>query len=140
MILKILTRYGAPPQLYLVIRRMYQDLKVVLKIGKVKESMSQTAGVRKGDCMSPVLFLFVVMAFAELLEKEWSKSGLDMIEMLQHTHSPRDFGQPTNHKNNKLSEGNLLSLFLNFVRWQRYFHIRNKRTTENKPKLDILPI
>ena len=32
-------------------------------------TMSQNVGVRQGDCMAPVLFLFMVMAFAETLEK-----------------------------------------------------------------------
>ena len=50
---------------------MHQDLKVVLKIGKIEEKMSQTVGVRQGDCMAPVLFLFMVMAFVETLETEW---------------------------------------------------------------------
>ena len=38
---------------------MYADLKIVLKIGKVKAEMKQTIGVRQGDCMEPVLFLFM---------------------------------------------------------------------------------
>jgi len=54
MMLDILKRYAAPPQLCLTIKRMYQDLKVVLKIGKFKEDMSQTVGVRQGDCMASV--------------------------------------------------------------------------------------
>jgi len=65
---------------------MYQYLKVVLKIGKVKEAMSQTVGVRQGDYMAPVLILFMVIAFTE------------------------------SHKRNKLSEWNLLSLFFYFER------------------------
>ena len=68
MMLKILERYDAPPKLRSDISRMYQDLKVVLKIGKIEEKMSQTVGVRQGDCMAPVLFLFMVMEFAETLE------------------------------------------------------------------------
>ena len=67
MMLKILERYDAPPKLRSAISRMYQDLKVVLKIGKIEENMSQTVGVGKGDCMAPVLFIFVVMAFYETL-------------------------------------------------------------------------
>ena len=51
------------------ISRMYKDLRIVLKIGKVEEKMSQKVGVRQGDCMAPVLFLFMVMAFAKTLEK-----------------------------------------------------------------------
>jgi len=73
--------------------------------------MSQTVGVRQGDYMAPVLILFMVIAFTESLEKKWSKAGLHMVEMRHHTHSPRDCGKITNHKRNKLSEWNLLSLF-----------------------------
>ena len=69
MMIKILERYGAPPKLRSAISRMYQDLKVVLKIGNIEEKISQTVGVRQGDCMSPVLSLFMVMVFAETLEK-----------------------------------------------------------------------
>ena len=64
MMLKILERYGAPPKLRSAISRMYQDLKIVLKIGKIEEKMSQTIGVIQGDCMVPVLFLFMMMAFS----------------------------------------------------------------------------
>ena len=55
MMLKILERYGAPQKLRSAISRMYQDLKFVLNIGKIEEKMSQTVGVRKGDCMAPVM-------------------------------------------------------------------------------------
>ena len=70
LMLHILKKYGAPPKLRSSIAIMYQDLKVVLKIGKIEEIMSHNVGVRQGDCMAPVLFLFVVIAFAETLEKE----------------------------------------------------------------------
>ena len=74
MMLNILERYVAPPKLRSAISRMYQDLKVVLKIGKIEQKMSQTVGVRQDDCMAPVLFLFMVMALSETLEKEWIKA------------------------------------------------------------------
>ena len=51
LMLHILKKYGAPPKLRSSITTMYQDLKVVLKIGKTKETTSQTVGVRQGDCM-----------------------------------------------------------------------------------------
>ena len=69
LMLQILKKCGAHPKLHSYIATMYQDLKVVLKIGKTKETMGQTVGVRQGDCTDPVLFLFVVMDFAETLEK-----------------------------------------------------------------------
>ena len=48
--------------------------------------------------MALVLFLFMVIAFTETLEKEWVTSGLQMVTFRQHTHSPRDVGRLTGHK------------------------------------------
>ena len=60
MMLQILEQYGAPPKLRSAISRIYKDIKIVLKIGKVENKMGQTVGVRQGDFMAPVLFLFMV--------------------------------------------------------------------------------
>ena len=38
--------------------------------------MGQTVGLIQGDCMAPVMFLFMVMAFAVTLEREWIKADL----------------------------------------------------------------
>ena len=61
--------------------------------------------------MAPVLFLFMVMVFAETLEKEWIKSELNMINLRQHTHSPHDIGKLTGHKKKSFEQGILLALF-----------------------------
>ena len=53
------------------VARTYQDLVVVLKIEKEVVELPQTVGVRQGDNMAPVLFLFLMSAFAETLEAEW---------------------------------------------------------------------
>ena len=63
LMLQILKKYGAPPKLRSSVARMYQDLKVVLNIGKTEETISLTVVVRQGYCMTPVLFLSMVMAF-----------------------------------------------------------------------------
>ena len=61
--------------------------------------------------MAPVLFLFMVVAFAETLETEWIKADLEMINLRQHTHSPRDVGKLTGHKKKNFKQGTLLALF-----------------------------
>ena len=76
MMLQILERYGDPPKLRSAISSMYKDLKIVLNIGKLEDKMGQTVVVRQGDCMAPVLLLFMVMDFSETLKKEWVKAGL----------------------------------------------------------------
>ena len=49
---------------------------VVLKIGKEVVELPQTVGVRQGDNMAPVLFLFLMSAFAETLEAEWKRARI----------------------------------------------------------------
>ena len=95
LMLHILKNYGAPPKLCSSIARMYQDLKVVIKIGKIEETMSQTVGVRQGDGMAPVLLIFMVMAFNETLEKKWTRTGLNMITLQQRSHLPQEIGTLT---------------------------------------------
>jgi hypothetical protein len=50
---------------------MYTDLKVVLKIDKEITEIMQSVGVRQGDNMAPVLFLFLMSAAAETLKPAW---------------------------------------------------------------------
>ena len=73
--------------------------------------MNQTVGVRQGDCMAPVLFPFMMMAFAETLEKEWRKTGLHMMTFHQRTHSPRDKGCLNGHQSNTFKGRTLFELF-----------------------------
>ena len=68
---------------------MYKDLVVVLKIGKNVEEILQEVGVRQGDNMAPVLFLFLMSAFAESLEIVWQQSGIDVATV--RSVSERDF-------------------------------------------------
>ncbi|EJK74789.1 hypothetical protein THAOC_03513, partial [Thalassiosira oceanica] len=51
--------------------------RLVLKIGKSVEEILQEVGVRQGDNMAPVLFLFLMNAFADSLEKNWESKGLE---------------------------------------------------------------
>ncbi|KAL7525760.1 hypothetical protein ACHAXR_003162, partial [Thalassiosira sp. AJA248-18] len=79
LLLKILAKYGAPPKFISAIERMYQDLVVVLKIGKSIEEIMQEVGVRQGDNMAPVLFLFLMTAFAEVLEIVWKQNNVEVV-------------------------------------------------------------
>jgi len=79
LLLQILERYGAPPKFVAAVERMYKDLVVVLKIGKETEEILQEVGVRQGDNMAPVLFLFLMTAFAETLEIVWKEQNIEVV-------------------------------------------------------------
>ena len=54
----------------------------MLKIENEIEEIPQSVGVRQGDNMAPVLFLFLMTAFAQTLELEWKKSGIPILSVM----------------------------------------------------------
>jgi hypothetical protein len=74
-----------PPKFVAAIKTMYTDLKVVLKIDKEMAEIMQSVGVRQGDNMAPVLFLFLMSAAAETLEPAWRQANIEVLTM---AHSP----------------------------------------------------
>ena len=59
--LDVLARYGVPSSLLLIIKRLHTDVMVKLTVGdKVDIEFPSTVGVKQGDTLAPILFLFVV--------------------------------------------------------------------------------
>ena len=86
-----------PPKLCSVIERLYTDLKVILKLGKSKAEILQEVGVRQGDNMAPVLFLFLMAAFAELMEDVWERENMEKVEFLRESDDTYRKGQLFRH-------------------------------------------
>lgn len=76
LMIKVLEKYGATLKFRESIRRHYINLKVTVKIGKEKSEINQDVGVRQGDNVSSVIFHFLMSAFAETLEEDWSNSDI----------------------------------------------------------------
>jgi hypothetical protein len=52
-------------------------------------------GVKQGDVMAPILFLFIMLAFLETLEEEYEEWGIKPIEF---KYQPRRYAsQRSNH-------------------------------------------
>jgi len=110
LLIKILEQYGCPPSLRLTIARIYTSSAVRLSIGKIDTTIHFEVGVKQGDSMAPVLFLFLIMGFTETLEKEWTKNGLHQLEFRSHDNSPRSTGCLTSHPKSSFFKGTLFHL------------------------------
>ncbi len=65
-----------------MIRKIYTSNVVVLKIKKEVREIPQEVGVRQGDNMAPVLFLFLVTTFVETLEIEWKREKIEVVTVM----------------------------------------------------------
>ena len=98
ILLTILSRFGDPKKCCNVIKRLYKNISVKLKICKLSWDIGQSVGVKQGNCMAPSLLLFLIMSFEETLEEECGKHGLTKAEFSRQSHSPRNSGKLIRHK------------------------------------------
>ena len=82
-----------------------------LIIGKIYISIPFEVEVKQGDSIAPVLLLFVMVAFAETIEKEWVRNDLKMIKLKQHSNSPQSSVRITSHPAKTFSNGTLFEIF-----------------------------
>ncbi len=69
MLFKVLPNYGVLPHLVSVIKQINIDLQVSFDLSGEPVAVPCTVGVKQGCPLSPALFLFVVQACLESLEK-----------------------------------------------------------------------
>jgi hypothetical protein len=77
LLFAILKKYGIPSNLVKVIEKMYKDSVVIFKTGVETREIPYKVGVKQGDNMAPILFIYLMNAFAETLSKKWTFKKLD---------------------------------------------------------------
>lgn len=71
LLFKLLEKYGTPQPLIDVIRRLYANSSLNFSLGMLLREIPYSVGVQQGDNMAPVLFLFLIQAMSETLERRW---------------------------------------------------------------------
>ena len=56
LLFKLLSKFGVPDHLIDVIRRLYHNTEIKIKVGKEEQNIPYSVGVKQGDNMAPVLF------------------------------------------------------------------------------------
>ena len=69
MLWKILEKYGIPEKVIATIKKMYTDINIKLSIEDAELIFKSISGVKQGNNLEPVLFLFVVQAAIETMHK-----------------------------------------------------------------------
>jgi len=60
---------------------MYSNSKIKISSGTAKTTFLSTSGVKQGDNVAALLFLFVMMAASELMDARWNKLNLAKPEL-----------------------------------------------------------
>ena len=76
LILKLLAKYGVPANVIRVIKKLYTNFNLKLKIGDITEIIPYLTGVKQGDALAPTLFLFIMQAMAENVLNIWKKEEI----------------------------------------------------------------
>jgi hypothetical protein len=71
MLWKILAKFGLPTSLITVIRKMYDNFHIKCDVNGIIFTIKSTSGVKQGDNLAPVLFLFAIQAALESMAQEW---------------------------------------------------------------------
>ncbi len=120
LLLRILECYGAPPKFVAAIQTIYTDNICVLKIEKEIVKIPQSVGVRQGDNMAPVLFLFLMTAFAETLEIVWRQQEIPIVSVMTAKGDNMINGKicshtPTMFKSTKLTAYKILQFYMSMM-------------------------
>jgi hypothetical protein len=82
LLLCILKRYRALPKFVAAIQTIYTNNVCMLKIEKEIVEIPQSVGVQQGNNMAPVLFLFLMTAFAETLDIVWREQEISILSVM----------------------------------------------------------
>jgi hypothetical protein len=52
----------------MIIKKLYTDVSIKSKIGSAKIEFTSTSGVKQGNNLAPVLFLFAIQAAIETMD------------------------------------------------------------------------
>jgi hypothetical protein len=75
----------------------YTDNVCVLKIEKEVVEIPQSIGVQQGDNMAPVLFLFLMIAFAKTLKIVWREKEISILSVMTASDDNLINGKNCNH-------------------------------------------
>jgi len=79
LLFELLLKHGAPEPLVDVIKRLHHDFSLKFTLDKDNKcDVSCSVGVRQGDNMASLSFLFLMQAFHEILHKECERRDRPM--------------------------------------------------------------
>ena len=67
----LLKQFGIPDRVIKVIKNLYNDFKIEIKVGDVSKLIDYRTGVKQGDNLAPILFIIVMQFLSEIIVKNY---------------------------------------------------------------------
>ena len=90
---------------------MYEKIVVNLIIVNIEASIAFKVGVKQGCRTAPLIFLFLMMEFAETIEYKWTDLGLSKYHFLRKVNAQRSTKKVVRHRLGNFTPGTLFHLF-----------------------------
>ena len=71
MLWQILGKFGVPEGMVTVIQKLYTNIEIICNVNGVVIGFKSLSGVKQGDNLAPILFLFAIQAALEHMSKDW---------------------------------------------------------------------
>jgi hypothetical protein len=65
----LLETYGVPKEAIQVLQKLHDNIRYEMKVGTKKASINSTVGVKQGDNLGPILFIYLIQAVSTSLDK-----------------------------------------------------------------------
>ena len=91
MLWLILAKMGIPQSMINTIKKMYTGITINIGIGEAKEAFNSTSGVKQGDNLAPLLFIFTMQAVMEYMSTRWDFQQPNLVWFPDSKSGPTKF-------------------------------------------------
>ena len=68
---KVLKKFGVPDETITVLKKLHDKVNYILKVGNKKVKIEGEVGVKQGDNLGPILFIYLIQAVSVTLNQKW---------------------------------------------------------------------
>ena len=69
---KVLKRYGIPDETITVLKKLHKNVTYIMSVGEEEVEIEGSVGVKQGDNLGPILFIYLIQAVATTMDKKWT--------------------------------------------------------------------
>ena len=82
---KVLNIYGVPQETITVLKKLHKDVTYILPVGEEKVEIEASVGVKQGDNLGPILFIYLIQAVSQTLDREMKKINIKKADFKAYT-------------------------------------------------------